>query len=280
AAVAGPLDGGIHGERVRAGVEGCDALHVERDLRFLVPRADQVVEHRGLGGGKLLIEKPRLARVDRGAERGALGFLPEASESHHEVAIELANRPEGASRRDERDAQARERVEVLAASIGPGPPRRGEDEDRPRPFAEAFRHRLQRAWPELDEHLLAERSGEKQVADEQQRLHALAQPGQERRSPGTPHTLEADESQPRPAAAAPSSGKSPRPPGGAFPVRRQVAPIRETSLAHSALPSERPLRARLAAATKSAIAAVERSQSPGSEARSESAAARASGGRA
>src|SRR5205085_5730367 len=73
AAVAGPLDGGIDRERVGIGVEGRDALHVEGDLRFLVSRADQVVEHRGLGGRKLLIEEPRLAGVDRDPERGALG---------------------------------------------------------------------------------------------------------------------------------------------------------------------------------------------------------------
>src|SRR5205823_11398389 len=101
-------------ERVRLRVEGREAVQVRGDGAFLVACAHQVVEHRRLRRRQLLIEQPRLARVERRAERGALGGVRELSQGDEKLDVELADAPQLAASREEGDAELRQRIEVFA----------------------------------------------------------------------------------------------------------------------------------------------------------------------
>ena len=70
-----------------------ECVDVETDRRLLVAAAGEIVEHRRLGDRELLIEQPRLARVDRCPERGALQRVRQLRERDEEVHVELAHRP-------------------------------------------------------------------------------------------------------------------------------------------------------------------------------------------
>ena len=196
APVVRALHRSIDGERVRIRMERRDGLHVEGERPFLVAGSHQIVEHRRFHGRKLLVEEVSLARLESGPECGALGSVRELRDGHQQLDVELADRPEIAAGGNQRDAQARKRVDVLAAPLCPPAACGREDQDGTRRIAPALGRGFDRLGRHLDEHVVGEGLREQQVAHHQERPGVLREPRIQHLALGAPHALEVEEPQP------------------------------------------------------------------------------------
>ena len=197
APVVRPLDRRVHRERVLQRVQRRERVDVQGQHAFLVAAADQVVEHRGLRDRELLIEQPRLARIDRRAEGGALAGIRELRERHEKAGVEIAHGPQLAPLRQQWDAQPREGVEVLGAPLRPGPAGGREDEDGTRRLPPPVRHGFEGLRRELDEDVFREGPRQQHVSDQQQRLRMPEQPRFEDFALGAAEAVEVDQTEPR-----------------------------------------------------------------------------------
>ena len=190
------FDRRVHGERMGQRVQRRERVDVQGHQSFLVTPADQVVEHSGLRDRELLIEQPRLARIDRRAERGPLTRLRQLRERHEKAGVELAHGPQLAPFRQQRDPQPGKGIEILGAPLRPRPAGGSEDEDGTRPLAPALRHGFERLRRELDEDVFRKGPGQQNVPDEQQRLRVPVEPGFEDLALGQVEAVEVDQSEP------------------------------------------------------------------------------------
>jgi hypothetical protein len=116
--------------------------------------------------------------------------------------VELADAPERAAGRGERDVQRRERARVLAAALGREAAGGREEQDGPRRFAPARGHRFERELGQVEPHLVAQGLREQQVAHEQERLGGAQEPRLGDFAFGAPERREVEDGEVGPLAEA------------------------------------------------------------------------------